>query len=64
MYGSGFPDTVSPEVSWAIDPLAPVTDSALQVPMQMYIHRIDLTTAQSQAVPDLKAAKGSSGKMR
>ncbi len=64
MYGSSFPDTVSPEVSRAIDPLPSVTDSTLQVLMQTYIPRIDPTTVQFQVVRDLRPAKGSSGKMR
>ena len=64
MYGSSFPDTVSPEVSRAIDLQASITDSTLQALMQTYIPRIDHTTAPSQVVPGLKAAKGSNGKTR
>ena len=64
MHGSSFPDTVSLEVSCVIDPLASITDLSLQVLMQTCIPRIDPTTAQSQVVPGLKAAKGSSGKTR
>ena len=48
MYGSPFPNTVSFEVSQAIDSLTPVTDSTFQVLIYMYIHRIDLITAQCQ----------------
>ena len=64
MYGSRFPDPVSPKVSCAIGPSASLTDSILQVLMQTYIPRIDLTTAQSQDVRGLKVVKGSSGKTR
>lgn len=41
-----------------------MTDSALQVLMPMYTPRIDPITAPSKVVPDLKAAKGSSEKMK
>ena len=64
MYGSSFPDTVSLEVSYAIDPLPSVTDSTLQVLMQIFIPRIDPTTVQFPAAPEVKAEKGSRGKAR
>ena len=64
MYGSSFSDAVSAEVSRESDLVESITDLALPVLMQMYIPRIDLTTAQSRVVLGPKVARGSSGKMR
>ena len=44
--------------------IASITDWTLPALMQMYILKIDPTTAQSRVVLGLKVAKGSNGKMR